>query len=92
MLSEDSGPAVLGPFLSIPLLSSSGSQMFGLLQNLWLVASSGLRSDAVRVPGRGLSKPGLPRSLLSSTTAILSNALETKSAALLCQHRKIHQA
>jgi hypothetical protein len=40
---------------------------------------------AVRVSGRGLSKPGLPRSLLSSTIVILSKALETKVADLLCQ-------
>jgi hypothetical protein len=67
-----------GPTLSLP----RSPRCTGLLQDLWPTASRWLRLAATRVPNRTPRKPGFPRSLLGSTTVILSSTLETKSADL----------
>jgi hypothetical protein len=62
-----------------------GPRYTGLLLSLWLIHWSGPRLTAVRVPRSSLRKPGPPRLLLGSTSAILPGSSETKSANFLCQ-------
>jgi len=76
---EDAGPPLPGPGFTFSLS--------------WVpdvpVSCRVARPATDRVPSKGLSHLGLPRPLLSSPTAVVSNTPETKDADLLCQHLKI---